>query len=163
MVRPMQSTDRAEFAKILLGLAEIKGREISKAAAELFWNSMQHWSLQDFRNAANHLVRTAEYMPTPKQFEDLRRAGRPAAAEVWSSVRRYLTYNPRGYTLDPQCPPMIAKCVAAIGGANAIAMCDQDALHFLERQFCQRYEELQDVTGVREALPELTDALRLLK
>ena len=43
-----------------------------------------------------------------------------------------------------------------LGGYTAIAMCDEDKLHYLERRFVEHYEAKQDADEVREALPSLT-------
>ena len=76
----MNAIDRKAFCEIVLGFAELKGKQLSAAAIELYWRSMQHWPLEDFRAAAQQLLRTCEFMPTPKDFEDLRRASKPLTA-----------------------------------------------------------------------------------
>ncbi len=149
----MRPTDREKFLRIVLGFAELKGKALSAPAIELFWNSMRHWQLDEFEAAAEQLLRTCAFMPTPKDFEDLRRAARPTAVEAWSDVRRYLEYTPHGYRVRPNTPPLMAKCIAGAGGANAIAMCEAEKLHFLERRFCQHFDELSEVAETRTALP----------
>ena len=48
------------------------------------------------------------------------------------------------------------RAVAALGGYVAIAMCDEDKLHYLERRFQEIYEGMQDAGDIRAALPNLT-------
>ncbi len=151
----MTPRDRKPFLEIVIGFAELKGKQLSAPALELYWNAMQHWSLQDFQAAANHLIRVGEFMPTPKDFEDLRKAGRQTATEIWLTVRRYMRWGLHGWTIDDDCPPMIAKCIQVIGGPNAIAQCDENKLHFLERRFVQAYEELAEVEDHRQAVPQI--------
>ena len=82
----MTPDDRRPCLEIVIGFAELKGKKLSTPALELYWTAMQAWDLQDFRAAANHLLKTCEFMPTPKDFEDLRKAGRMKAGEAWAFV-----------------------------------------------------------------------------
>jgi hypothetical protein len=155
----MTRDDYEAFCEIVLGFAELKGRQLSAPALELYWRAMQHWSIEEFRAAAEQLLRTCEFFPTPKDFESLRKAGRPTAAEAWLkaveasagaiSCGRVMTVRTCG-------DPLIDRAVRAIGGYGAIAMCDEDKLHFLERRFAEHYESIQDAEEVRAALPQLT-------
>lgn len=153
----MQPTDRAAFLEVIVGFAELKGKALSAPALELYWNAMQAWTLADFRAAAQHLVRTCEFMPTPKDFEDLKRAGQPTPAEAWAkAVASCRTaWTPQGYVGGTSGDPHIDAAVRGLGGYGAIAMCDTDKLPFLERRFCEHYETVQDATETREALPRI--------
>lgn len=151
----MQPTDRKKFLEIVVGFAELKGKALSAPALELYWNSMQGWSIEDFSQAAQHLVRSCEFMPTPKDFEDLKRAGNPTAAEAWAAARKALQWTVNGYVEKPGTDPLVSQALRSIGGANALAMCDESKLHFLERRFAQVYESLADSSATREALPRI--------
>jgi hypothetical protein len=151
----MQPSDRKAFVEIVIGFAELKGKQLSAPALSLFWNAMQHWSIEDFRAAANHLVGTCQFMPTPKDFEDLRRAHRPTADEAWLAARKSLQWTVSGYVEKPGIDPMVSKALRTIGGANALAMCEENKLHFMERRFSEAYEALQGSGDVRIALPKL--------
>lgn len=151
----MRREDRKAFAEIVLGFAELKGKQLSAPALQLYWNAMQGWSIEDFRAAAEHLVRTERFFPGPDAFEELRKAGRETPGEAWLEAQNYLRWSVNGYTLDPKCPAPIAKCIRLLGGANVIAMCDSDKLHFLERRFCEHYETIQDSDDVRGSVPAI--------
>jgi hypothetical protein len=154
--------DRKLFAAILTGFAELKGKQLSHAALDLYWNAMQHWSIEDFRAAANHLIRTCEFMPTPKDFEDLRKAGRPTPSEAWLTAMHSLQWGLHGHTVRDGCDPLIAKAIHAIGGPTVIAMTPTDKLPFVERRFCEVYESLQDSNDTREAVPQIASENRKL-
>lgn len=154
----MNAGDREQFLKIVIGFAELKGKKLSAPALELYWNAMQDWDFAHFQLAANRLLKTSEFMPTPKDFEDLRKAGRETAGEAWIEARRNLVWSLHGYTLDARCPPLIARAVRAIGGANVIAMCDEDKLTFLERRFTEHFEAMQESEETRDAVPEIAYA-----
>lgn len=154
----MTPADKQAFAEIVVGFSELKGKTLSRPALALYWNTMQHWTLEDFRAAAEQLLRTCEFMPTPKDFEDLRKAGRPTPGEAWITAR----VNSRSaiscgnVTQGASCgDPLIDRAVRAIGGYGAIAMCDTDKLHFLERRFAEHYESMQEVGDIREAVPQI--------
>lgn len=151
----MTPADKKQFAAILTGFAELKGKQLSSAALDLFWNAMQGWTIQDFTAAANHLIRTCEFMPTPKDFEDLRRAAKPTASEAWLTARKSLEWGLHGYTVKRDCDPLVRKAIWAIGGPDAIALCATDKLPFVERRFCEVYDSLDETTETREALPNI--------
>jgi hypothetical protein len=150
----MTPDDRLTFVEIVLGFAELKGRQLPAPAIELYWRSLQHWPLDAFRAAAEQLVRTCDFMPGPKDFEDLRKAGRATHGEAWAqvlSVVRAGAYNRRGIIISE----LVDHAVAAIGGYNAIGMSDTDKTHFLEKRFAEAFEQLQDAEDTREAVPQI--------
>lgn len=158
----MTPDDRKPFLEVIMGFAELKGKQLSAPALELYWRSMQCWSLEDFRTAAEQLVRTCEFMPMPKDFEDMRKAGRPTAGEAWAAVLHYahFEYSPNfparlngshGLLSDP----LVDRAVNAIGGYRAIAMAPSESKQFLEKRFCEHFETIQESSDVREAVPQI--------
>ena len=77
----MESSDRQAFIEVVIGFAELKGKQLSAPALELYWEALKDWPLDEFKVAAAHLLKTSEFMPTPNSFEEIRKAGRPTAAE----------------------------------------------------------------------------------
>lgn len=155
----MNPGDRKKFLEVIIGFAELKGKALSAPAMELYWRSLQHWDLSDFLAAAEHLIRTCEFMPLPKDFEDLRKAGRPTAGEAWAKAVAACgsCHSAVGYTSGGTCgDPFVDRVVRAIGGFRAIAMCDSEKLHFLERRFSEHFETMQDAQDTREAVPAIT-------
>lgn len=159
----MTPEDRAAFAEVVIGFAEIKGKTLSAPAIELYWRAMQDWTIEEFKQAAAYLLRTCEWLPTPKHFEDLRKAGRPAAIEAWAKALAHCESGAwrRGASSGD---PRVDATAAMVGGFERIALCETTWLGALERRFCEYYETLQDVTDVRSALPALArDELPLLE
>jgi len=146
--------DREAFLEVVIGFCELKSKQLSAPALELYWRSMQGWSLDEFRAAAEQLLRTCEFMPTPKDFEDLRKASGPAVSEAWAAAREFAgsLYYAGRYREGEIGDRAIDLAVQSIGGYPAIAMCDTDKLHFLEKQFSERYSESRDVMEARQAL-----------
>lgn len=152
----MQPTDRAEFAQVMNGMAAIKGRDLTPEALKLWWAALADWSIDEFKAAAAHLLKACAFMPTPYDFEQLRRAGDMTAGEAWELVLS-------GKPLEGRA----LRAARAVGGQYAIrhAHIERDLPHF-ERRFKEAYAELTDVDQVRDALPQiakidprLTDAL----
>lgn len=154
----MTPADRRKFLEVVVGFAELKGKQLSAPALELYWRSLQHWELKDFLAASEHLIRTCEYMPIPKDFEDLRKAGRPTSGEAWAKAVAACgsCHSAVGYTNGGTCgDKFVDRVVRAIGGYRAIAMCDSDKLHFLERRFAEHFASMQDAQDIREDVPLL--------
>jgi len=154
----MTENDYKAFCEVVVGFAELRGKQLSAAALKLYWRAMRGWSLDEFRQAAEHLLRTCEFMPTPKNFEDLRKAGRPDAAEAWEQARCFASalWHPLGYRNGSIGDRAIDLAVGALGGYPAIAMCDTDKLQWLEKRFREAFEDTSEKHSVREALPQIT-------
>lgn len=149
----VQERDKGEFLAVLTGLASIKRVQLTKEALDLWWLTMGDWPIDEFKQAAAHLLRAHEWMPSPHNFEALRKAGRPTAGEAWSLALRHAASS--GYRSGPLNDPLVDAVTRAIGGYEAIAMCNTDKLGFLERRFCEHYEQMQDADDVREAVPQI--------
>lgn len=146
----MQAQDRRAFLEVVIGFAELKGKQLSGPALELYWNSMQDWTIEDFRAAANTLVRTCQFMPTPKEFNDLRRSALPTKGEAWAMVLSHL----HGGYRDGGLIPAIDRAIRALGGYRNLAMMPIDQLHWQEKRFAEHYEDMAEAEERRE--PALT-------
>jgi hypothetical protein len=155
----MTPADKTKFITQVAGLAVIKpGKELTKAAYEIWWQAMQDWTLEEFTAAAAHLARSVEFMPSPYHFEQLRKAGRAIPAEAWERARAACgsAIQCGQVTHNGSCgDELIDRAVRGIGGYGVIAMCESDKLHFLERRFAEHYETLQEAEDVRKALPQI--------
>lgn len=142
----MRPHDRTAFLEVIVGFAELKGRQLSAPAIELYWNAMQGWSIDEFRAAANVLIRTCEFMPTPKDFEELRKAPLPTKGEAWAAVLRHLRGGYRAGGLAPE----IDRAVHALGGYRHLAMMPTDQLTWQEKRFAEHYGDAREADAKRE-------------
>jgi hypothetical protein len=151
--------DKAKFCKTLLGLALVKPphAKLAPEAYEIWWQALQDWPLDEFQQAAAHLSKSVEFMPSPFHFEQLRKAGRPTAGEAWAHIRAMARQSFEGEPADP----IAARALQALGGLRSVAMCDSDKVHFLERRFAEHYEAMQDSEEVRQALPQIAEDRRI--
>lgn len=142
----MERADYRPFCEVVLGFAELKGKQLSAPALELYWRALQHWSLADFRLAAEQLVRTSEFMPTPKDFEDLRKAGDETAAEAWDAV-----FFKRGAVT-----PRARRAAELAAGGRYLGHLDLEReVPHVQRRFMEIYRELADVEQTRGAVPQI--------
>ena len=154
----MNSNDRPEFVRVLNGLAAIKRVDLTKDDYELWWQSMQSWAIDDFMNAAGFLLTDCEFMPSPFDFEQLRKKGKTTATEAWGMA---LQHAEGGWRQSVLGDALIDQVVTTMGGYSVIALMATDKLGFLERRFKEMYSELLDTSHMREALPDLTERPRI--
>lgn len=151
----MTLDDFDTFSAVVVGFAELRGKTLSPEAIELYFRAMHSWSLADFKAAAELLLRTSQFMPTPFDFEELRKAGRPVPAEAWSTARAVAkTWRPN--TATPSSGnALIDRAVESIGGYRAIAMHSIETMGFLEKRFIDAFESMRDADDTREAVPQI--------
>lgn len=142
----MRPSDRAEFVRVLNGLAAIKSKDLTAEALDLWWSAMARWEIGDFKAAASHLVTACQFMPTPYDFSQMQKASQPIAAEAWANVLSGAPLDPRSRT---------ARAAKLMGGQQHIRMAniERDLPH-IQRRFLEAYEELSDVEETREALED---------
>ena len=148
----MQPNDRAEFARVLAVLASIRRVDLTAEALDLWWSSMRDWPLAEFKQAASHLVKSCRFMPTPFDFEQLRRAAMPTAGEAWEkAIAACLGWRYGNVTVDP----LTDRVVRMVGGYQHLAIEPLDTQHFTRNKFLEMYEELAETEGTREAVPQI--------
>lgn len=150
----MTERDKPEFARVMNGMGAMWGRELTREVLTLWWAAMSDWTIEDFRAAAGLLVKRCQFMPTPRDFEQLKRAGEQTAGEAWSDVLS-------GAALDPSGRAYRAARIAG-GGQAAIRRANVNTeLPWIQKRFMAAYAELTEVDEVREALPQVAAPPRL--
>lgn len=144
----MIATDKQAFVAVLVGLAAIKpGKGLTPEALEIWWAAMARWELDEFKSAAAHLASSIQFMPSPYDFEQLRKAGEPTAGEAWEEVLSGCLLEPGSRT---------DRAAQICGGQYEIRHADiETALPHIMRRFIQVYDELSDVDPARDALPSI--------
>lgn len=152
----MQPTEGKRFRDLLRGMARAFGNDIDTVTLDVYWLALSDWTLSEFETAAAHLLRNSRFMPRPAEFTALKKAGKFTAAEAWDAILQHCKGAYRdGSGIDNGGPVDLAA--RGIGGYRAIAFHDIDKLHFLERQFAERFAELEDVMEIRHSVPQLAD------
>jgi hypothetical protein len=150
----MQKPDRAEFLKVLNGMAAMKRVHLTEEAIDLWWECMRSWELGDFKLVATELMRTSKWMAEPFDFEQFKRKFEMTSGEAWTLVLEHV----RSSAWEKQSAlgdARIDSVVRMLGGWRSIAMSQSDSLHFLEKRFAEHYATVGDVFTARHALPGL--------
>ena len=150
----MIDSDKTEFAAILSGMAEVRGKPMSNAALKMYWLALADWSMADFRAAALHLLKTTQFMPTPYDFHQLRKVD-SSGIDAWAKVRAIIrTRRPDDVThIDPKTD----RIVRAMGGYTQLGMTNTDDMHWREKRFLELWESLDDEPA---ELPDYSALLR---
>ncbi len=119
----MDSGDRPEFVRVLNGLAAIKRVDLTKDVYELWWQSLKDWPINDFKDAAGYLLLNCKFMPTPYDFEQLRKKGEVSAHEAWAMALQHAEGAWRQGVLGDA---LTDRVVAAQGGYSVIALTHKD-------------------------------------
>lgn len=148
----MIDAEKAEFVKLLVGLAAVKpGKGLTPEGIEVWWLTLSpKWTLDEFRQAVTHLNESSEFMPSAYHFEQLRKAGRQTAGEAWAYALDVVRHG--RYPTDDE---HIERVVRAVGGWKVLAMTTDESLPFIERRFCEHFDAIQDADDVREAVPQI--------
>lgn len=159
----MQEADSLQFRNLMRGMCKLYSQEPDALLLDIYWLALKSWSIEDFEQAAAHLMSTAQFMPRPADFTALRKAGRPTSGEAWIKAMG----NSRSaivcgqVTRGTSCgDPLIDRAVHAIGGYGILAMCESDKLCFLEKRFCEHFESMQESDDTREAVPQIASTFR---
>jgi hypothetical protein len=151
----MEASEFSRFKSVMTGMAKVYERELDGMLLDAYWLVLKSWSLSEFEQAAGHLMGTSEFMPKPAQFMAIRKAGRPTSGEAWANALQHAASS--AYRDGQLGDSVTDAAVRAIGGYVAIAMCDEDKTHFLERRFAEHFETIQDAGDVREAVPYIVN------
>lgn len=150
----MQPADGRKFRELLRAmnrvLATQTGAELDQPMLDVYWLALRDWPLGEFEQACAHLVKTSQFMPKPADFTALRKAANLSAGEAWELVREAARQGDN--TTGDERADAAAR---VLGGFRAIGMTNSDQMHFLERRFCEHYDEICSREDTREALPKI--------
>lgn len=132
----MQDSDKAEFGKVLIGMAQIYGRTLTPEQTEIYWRAISSLELETFRSIAVRLLRESQFFPRPADFF------RIASAEVgnsWAESWHELLTN-RGETRDP----LGQRALRSLGGWRVVGYVNSERLPWLAEKFREHYETMSD-------------------
>ena len=86
----MQSSDRAQFIKVLVACLDTYGRERSDTVMALWWKLLQPYPADQVEEALANHMRTNRFAPVPADIIGRLQAndGRPTPEEAWAMVPR---------------------------------------------------------------------------
>lgn len=148
----MDDSNKREFAQILQGLGEIRGKPLSKAALSVYWLALQDWDIQEFRAVAKYLLSNSQFMPTPYDFQQARQV-EDTADEAWLEVLQAI--RTRHHTSETSISPKIDHIVRMMGGYATLSMTNSEDIVWRQKRFAELWEEVSEVDDRRAALEHL--------
>lgn len=145
MSKPVSNKD-AQIMEILLAMAEMYERELSRSTLALYIEAISDLPIDSIREAALHIVNTRKFtkFPMPAEFRDF--VNPPALIEIeankaWRTVEFAMMahgyYKSVGFK-----DPAITQTILAMGGWMELCnrtRCDDSEYRWLQREFEKRY------------------------
>jgi hypothetical protein len=128
----------------------------------MYWLALKDWALDDFKEAAAHLLGSVKFMPRPADFNDLCKAGRMTAGEAFQKALT-IARQASAYGGNTSGDALIDSVANACGGYFAMGQTETAKLGFLERRFAEHYESMSNAEATRESVPAITDKRRGLQ
>lgn len=138
----MKSTDKPEFASLMVALAEYYSREVSEGILGMYWQGLEQYEIGAICEALNRHMRnpdSGQFMP---KIADIARmlggSTQDAALQAWAkvdqAVRRVGTYADVAFD-----DPLIHRVLHDMGGWIALGQKNEDEWPFVAKEFENRY------------------------
>lgn len=152
----MQTADVPRFHSVIASMCRVFGVQSDRVLLDAYWLALKSWPLEEFEQAAAHLLGKCQFMPKPADFNTLRKANNPTAGEAFHKAMLLARRAPpRELASLRSGDDAIDAAVRAIGGYTELGNCESGKLHFLERRFAEHYEAIGEVQQVRNDVPML--------
>ena len=141
--------DKEKFVKGITFLGVAYNKEFTKEELEVWYSMLKDYSVEEFSNAIQELVKTEERLPSiatiTKQIAKNRTAYLPEAEEEWQEVKKAISKY--GYYREQEALNILkhytAKIVRYIG-FQRICMATQEEQIWNKKEFIGEYETLKD-------------------
>lgn len=109
----MEKTDRKEFDKIMVMIAEMFDKDLSKGLLDLYYHALKDLRLEDIKQATNTLLQTMTFFPKPVDFRNALGGNiEDRATQAWlKALKAQNRYN--SVCFDD---PVIHSTIEAMGG-----------------------------------------------
>jgi hypothetical protein len=149
----VKSTEREQFAKMMIGLGEYYGKSMSPMLIDIYWQGLAAYDYDAVNAAINAHVRntdTGQFMPKIADVERYMHGNTSTRAmQAWVKVARAVqevgTYETVAFS-----DPLIHACIDDMGGWPAIGQILNDELPFKIREFEKRYMAYLQIPPARE-------------
>ena len=136
----MNNSEKVAFAKILFGLAEIFGGEISETAVGLYFNALAEFTLDDVSAGISSVVKSRVYksLPMPAEIIQAIDGGKDVKAlSAWDAVLADVRRNgKRGGKFENYA---IESAVRMCGGFDKICNTEESELRWIKKEFIEAY------------------------
>ena len=138
----MENNDRREFAKLVVSVAELIGKEVSENAMSIWWSMLERYELSAVRDAFDRHLRDPErgrFMPAPADIiRHIEGTAGERALGAWTKVNDAIRYiGPhRSVAFDD---PLIHNVMLDMGGWEQMCLVTNEELPFKAIEFQKRY------------------------
>lgn len=139
----MKASDRLKFFEVLGGVHDFYGRDLSKFAGQVWWQSCETFELEQVSKAFSAHLMDAEhgrFMPKPADLVRVLQGTRTdrslmAWAKVFDAIQRV-----GGYTSVCFDDGLIHAAIEDMGGWVTLCRSDADELPFMQKRFCDTFK-----------------------
>jgi len=154
----MTKDDILEFAKILAGLGEVYDKKVTDALAEVYFDALADYSIDDVERAAAIIVKSSTFFPRPCQFielidphsEEIEVRATQVLEKVFDAMQQYGAYATVQFD-----DPVIHSVIEHLGGWVAFVNSRRNCVteiddRFWRRDFTKLYEQFSHFTDTDE-------------
>lgn len=139
----MNTSDRSQFFKILGGVYDFYGRDLSAFAGQVWWDACKTFALEQVSKAFSAHLMDAEhgrFLPKPADLVRVLQGTRTdrglmAWAKVFDAIQRVGAY--RSVCFDDG---LIHAAIEDMGGWVTLCRSTTDELPFLQKRFCDTFK-----------------------
>ena len=165
----MRQDDFDGFKKLMRGVHDFYGKDLSSFALDVWWGALKNYELQVISQALTlHCQNPDTGQFCPKPADVVRMVGgttKDAALMAWNKVQEGVS-KAGSYSSVCFDDPIINRCLLDMGGWPDLCAKQMDELPFVERNFCDRYRAYKirgDSPGHPPYLVGLTEAMNAQK
>lgn len=158
----MKESERADFAKLLTGVAELYGKKMSPMLMNIYWMALKRFDLVAIRQSINRHVNNVDigqFMPKPADvIRYLEGDSETHALKAWSKVESAIR-KIGGYNTVIFDDPLIAVVVRSMGGWPRLCGMLTKDMPFRAGEFMRRYQHCYDDRKKLNSLPDQVDKM----
>lgn len=138
----MKLEQKSEFTKLLTGVAELYGKGVSSCLFEIYWCSLEKYSLDEVKRAINlHIVNpdVGQFMPKPSDFiRYIEGKSEEKALFAWQKVIAAMK-SVGAYESIAFDDPAIHYAIDKMGGWVVLCHSPESKSHYLFQDFSRNY------------------------
>jgi hypothetical protein len=143
--------DRKRFIQVMAALSEIfdAGKEVSALKSELYFKSLDRFSIEEIELGAQRLIhsRTTATFPKPAEFiQEIQGTGEEKSIQAWALVDKIMRERGNYISVDFG-DKKIHQAIEMLGGWEYLGTVTEDEWKWKHKEFKTLYESLQNDKG----------------
>ncbi len=153
----MKDSERADFARLLIGVGELYGKKMSSMLMNIYWAALKRFDLVAIRQSINRHVNSVDigqFMPKPADvIRHLEGDSDTHALKAWSKVESAIR-KIGGYNTVIFDDPLISVVVRSMGGWPRLCGMLTKDMPLRAGEFMRRYQRCYENRKKPNPLPE---------